>query len=223
MRLSVFPPRYKSASAQIKTLQLLLCPFFKIGPSSIYSDPAPPPDVPAFFRAVAPPPPLSTLLPPCLTARSEDMHCCCSALQPDWQRRPAAAPGEGQWSRGGKSSSTEGQKRSGGEEVGQGGLSFFVCLFVFFFFFSTGSQDPRIHGALRVDPWGGAQGEEEDPVCCSSLRSHPAGPPASGDGEQPVHRLQFDPCSAQARPQNRSDTQTLGDGSYTKSCPTFCF
>lgn len=61
---------------------------------------------------------------------------------------------------------------------------------------SAGSQTPRIqsHGALRVDRGrGGGQGEEEDPVRCAVLCAHQPGPSASGDGEQPVERLIFDP------------------------------
>lgn len=61
---------------------------------------------------------------------------------------------------------------------------------------STGSQTPGIqsHGALRVDRGrGGAQGEEEDPLCRAGLCTHQPGPPTSGDGEHTVDRLLFDP------------------------------
>lgn len=50
------------------------------------------------------------------------------------------------------------------------------------------------YGALHVCRGRGrAQGEEEDPICCSRLCPHQPGPSASGDGELTVQRLLFDP------------------------------
>lgn len=50
------------------------------------------------------------------------------------------------------------------------------------------------YGRLRAERGrGGAQGEEEDPICCAGLRAHQLGPSASGDGEQAADRSVFDP------------------------------